>query len=158
MTAHSSCIGVDNVFSSAQLKPYICEDRFFREWVVIAFLNSRWKFTLKHGIYPRCFRSHHKKMDYETDDTQYSNNTAATECKWWRHTQCILGNDVQITLLYMHLSVLTLYTLDSMGLYTNVNSLIFWIHYCNQNIIRQQNSFSNWGFGFARTVWKWVLS
>ena len=37
---------------------------------------------------------------------------------------------------------------DSMGLYTNVNSLLFWVHYSSQKISENETAL-NCGFGFA---------
>ena len=37
---------------------------------------------------------------------------------------------------------------DSMGLYTNVNSLLFWVHYSSQKISENETAL-NFSFGFA---------
>ena len=41
----------------------------------------------------------------------------------------------------------TLYE-DGMGLCTNVNSLLFWVHYSSQKILEKETAL-NCGFGFA---------
>ena len=54
---------------------------------------------------------------------------------------CWIGKPVTAWLLY------NIYV-DSMGLYTNVNSLIFWVHYSSQKISVNETAL-NCGFGFA---------
>ena len=38
--------------------------------------------------------------------------------------------------------------IDSMGLYTNVNSLLFWVHYSSQKTSEKETAL-DCGFGFA---------
>ena len=44
-----------------------------------AFVISRCKLTHKHGTFPRCLRSNHKKVEYATNTTHKSTSTAGTE-------------------------------------------------------------------------------
>ena len=100
---------------------------------MVAFFNSRCKFAPEHGTYPRCFRSNHKKMGCTA-----ATCTAATECTLWRHTQCILGNDVPMTLLCIYLSLVYIAWLNDVPmtlLYNIYLSLVYiaWLRLIKEN-------------------------
>ena len=111
-TAHSSFIGVDTIRFPALLKSYISKERIFWEWVV-AFFNSRCKFTHKHRTYPRCFRSHKKinirPISLNTAPEQQRQNSRGDV------TLCILGNNVPIILLFIYLSLVYIHCYRPQG-------------------------------------------
>ena len=68
------------------------------------------------------------------------------DIKMWPSHMCWIGETIVQLLLY------NIYA-DSMGLYTNVNSLLFWVYYSSQKISENKTALNcSFGFAIANTI------